>query len=102
MLMIRNDIIASIRAAKAPHDLYDHLQGAIELEHSTIPPYLQALYSIKRGSNAIVADLIRSIVVEEMLHMTIAANVLNAIGGSPAINTPKFIPQYPGPLPMNV
>jgi Ferritin-like len=102
MLMIRNDIIASIRAAKAPQDLYDHLQGAIELEHSTIPPYLQALYSIKHGSNTIVADLMRSIVVEEMLHMTIAANVLNAIGGSPAINTPKFIPQYPCPLPLNV
>ena len=32
-------------------DLQQHLQWAIELEHSTLPPYLTALYSIKDGSN---------------------------------------------------
>jgi hypothetical protein len=42
------------------------------------------------------------VVREEMLHMTIAANVLNAIGGHPVINQPDFIPSYPGPLPMNI
>lgn len=102
MLKIRSDIVSSIQSAKAASDLYQYLQGAIELEHSTIPPYLQALYSIKHDANTIVADLIRSIVVEEMLHMTIAANVLNAIGGAPNINKPTFVPDYPGPLPMNV
>jgi hypothetical protein len=102
MLKISSDIIRSIQSAKAAVDLYQYLQGAIELEHSTIPPYLQALYSIKHDANTIVADLIRSIVVEEMLHLTIAANVLNAIGGAPTINKPTFIPDYPTPLPMNV
>jgi Ferritin-like len=29
-------------------------------------------------------------------------NVLNAIGGSPNINKPGFVPVYPGPLPMMV
>jgi hypothetical protein len=102
MLQIRSEIIHSIRSAKEATDLYEYLQRAIELEHSTIPPYLQALYSIKHGANTIAADLIRSIVIEEMLHITIAANVLNAIGGEPEINKPTFIPNYPGPLPMNV
>ena len=102
MLKISTDIINSIRSARAATDLYQYLQGAIELEHSTIPPYLQALYSIKHDMNTIVADLIRSIVIEEMLHMAVAANVLNAIGGAPVINKPNFIPNYPGPLPMNV
>ena len=102
MLKISSDIIRSIQSAKAATDLYQHLQGAIELEHSTIPPYLQALYSIKHDANTIVADLIRSIVIEEMLHLTIAANILNAIDGTPTINKPTFIPDYPGPLPMNV
>jgi len=102
MLKIRNDIIHSIRSAAAPADLYQYLQGAIELEHSTIPPYLQALYSIKHDANTIVADLIRSVVVEEMLHMAIAANVLNAIGGEPRFDGPSFVPNYPGALPMNV
>jgi hypothetical protein len=102
MLQIRSEIVESIRAAKEAADIHPYLQGAIELEHSTIPPYLQALYSIKRGKNTIVADLIRSVVVEEMLHMTIAANVLNAIGGAPVLNKPGFIPDYPAHLPMNV
>lgn len=76
-----------------------HLQWAVELEHSTIPPYLCALYSIKDGANTDAAQIIKSVVLEEMLHMTLAANVLNAIGGSPNINHPKFIPEYPTFLP---
>jgi hypothetical protein len=34
--------------------------------------------------------------------MTIAANILNAIGGAPYIDHPSFIPAYPCPLPMNI
>ncbi len=80
-------------------DLRRHLQWAIELEHSTIPPYLCALYSIKPGSNREAVDAIASVVIEEMLHMTLAANVLNAIGGTPVIDRPDFIPRYPAFLP---
>jgi hypothetical protein len=79
--------------------LKKHLQTAIELEHSTIPPYLCALYSIEDGDNLPSAQIIRSVVVEEMLHMILAANVLNAIGGKPNINHPRFIPEYPTYLP---
>src|SRR5271170_4376863 len=103
MLRMRAELVAKVRAAQVPQDLYEYLQGSIELEHSTIPPYLTALYSLKPGKkNLTVARIIRSIVIEEMLHMTIAANVLNAIGGSPNINKPGFVPTYPGPLPMIV
>lgn len=77
-----------------------NLQSAIELEHSTIPPYLCALYSIKDGTNQFAAQTIRGIVVEEMLHMIMAANILNAIGGSPQINTSNFIPEYPTKIPV--
>jgi hypothetical protein len=35
-----------------------------------------------------------------MLHMTLAANVLNAVGGSPAVDYDKFIPTYSDPLPI--
>jgi hypothetical protein len=35
-----------------------------------------------------------------MLHMTIAANVLNAIGGAPFIDSPTFIPDFPLRLPL--
>ncbi len=76
-----------------------HLQTAIELEHSTIPPYLCALYSIEEGDNLPSSEIIQSVVVEEMLHMILASNVLNAIGGQPSINHPRFIPEYPTFLP---
>ena len=79
--------------------LRNHLQTALELEHSTIPPYLCALYSIKDGSNTAASQIIKSVVMEEMLHMTLVANLLNSIGGKPSINHPQFIPVYPGYLP---
>jgi CDGSH-type Zn-finger protein len=37
--------------------------------------------------------------MEEMLHMTLAANILNAIGGSPQFDKPDFIATYPAYLP---
>src|ERR1700759_1622945 len=78
------------------------LQNAIELEHATIPPYLYALYSIRQDTNAEIAALIKSVVVQEMLHMAIDCNVLNAIGGHPRIDDPRFVPKYPGHLPGGV
>ena len=84
---------------KTLESLQSHLQTALELEHSTIPPYLCALYSIKDGYNVEAAQIIKSVVLEEMLHMILAANVLNAIGGNPSINQKDFIPKYPTFLP---
>ncbi len=78
------------------------LQWAIELEHSTIPPYLYALYSLRQNSNDEIAGLIKSVVVQEMLHMSIACNILNAVGGTPKIDDPTFVPKYPGHLPGGV
>jgi hypothetical protein len=75
------------------------LQAAIKLELSTLPPYLCAMWSIKDQSGA-VYDLINSIVLEEMLHMGLACNMLTTIGGTPHINT--NVPTYPGPLPGGV
>jgi hypothetical protein len=89
-------------ATETVEDLRTLLQLAIELEHSTIPPYLYALFSIKPGRNQDVAEIIRSIVVEEMLHMTLACNILNAIGGQPVVDKPGFVPSYPCELPASV
>jgi CDGSH-type Zn-finger protein len=80
-------------------DLREHLQWAIELEHSTLPPYLCALYSIKPGTNRAAVAVITSVFIEEMLHMTLAANVLNAVGGAPVLYRASFIPRYPAYLP---
>src|SRR3954470_4964892 len=80
-------------------DLREHLQWAIALEHSTLPPYLCALYSIKPGSNGAAVAVITSVFIEEMLHMTLAANLLNAVGGAPVLDHAQFIPRYPAYLP---
>lgn len=79
--------------------LREHLYLAMQLEHATIPPYLTALYSIKPGSNPDALQLLRVVVVEEMLHLVLAANILNAVGGTPRLTTPGFVPHYPAPLP---
>ncbi|MGG7519516.1 ferritin-like domain-containing protein [Allorhizobium undicola] len=81
------------------HDLRDMLQRAMQLEHATIPPYLTALYSIKPGTNADAVQILRVIAVEEMLHLTLAANILNAVGGKPDLTQPGFVPTYPSALP---
>jgi hypothetical protein len=78
------------------------LQTAIELEHSTIPPYLYALYSLKPGTNGEIGRLLLSVIQQEMLHMALDCNILNAINGCPDIDKPHFIPKYPGPLPGSV
>ena len=84
-----------------PHldSLKAHLQVAVELEMTTLPPYLCALYSITDGTNVEAAGLIRSVMMEEMLHIILAANVLNAIGGSPVLARKGVAPEYPTVLP---
>ena len=82
--------------------LKDLLQAAVKLELSTIPPYLCALYTIHPQTNDEATLVIRSVVVEEMLHMILAANVLNAIGGEPRIAGPDHAPRYPHELPEGV
>jgi hypothetical protein len=60
------------------------LQTAVALEHSTLPLYLSAMFSLKI-QNYTTYNLIRSVAMEEMGHMAIAANILSAIGGRPEI-----------------
>lgn len=83
-------------------DVCKVLQSAVKLEHSTIPLYLYALYSVDSSKNPAIAEIIQSVAVEEMLHMTLASNILNALGGTSEVNSPTFIPTYPGPLPGGV
>jgi len=102
MLKVDTAIVRAVTEATKPEDLYPHLQAAIELEHATIPLYLTAFFSIKQGFMQDISGILQSVFVEEMLHLSIACNVLNAIAGQPVIDKPGFIPTYPGPLPMNI
>jgi hypothetical protein len=85
------------RPITTPKALATHLQWALSVELSTIPPYLCALYSVRDRSTA-AADLVRDVVVEEMLHMALVSNLMNAIGHKPSLAR-RFVPLYPGYMP---
>ncbi|PSL57269.1 ferritin-like protein [Saccharothrix carnea] len=86
--------------------LFSHLYDAARLELSTIPLYLYAAYSIKTdnvsqwsaGPGAF--RLIKSIVVEEMLHLSLVRNLIVAIGRGDQIRFQHkdFVPTYPSPM----
>src|SRR5215472_16465362 len=95
---VRPDLFSRLRSN--PDDrtaLQDAAQLAIQVEFTTIPAYLTALYSISEPDSAAYQAL-RSVVVEEMFHVNQAANLLVAIGGLPRF-TPPFAPSYPCFLP---
>jgi hypothetical protein len=86
------DQIATAPADRDVEWLRTSLQHAIALEHSTIPLYLSAMFSLEVQSYTSY-NAIRSVVMEEMVHMAIAANMLSAIGGTPRIR--GLDPGYP-------
>lgn len=101
MIRIATELLTQLNQG-GPDAVQKALMQAVRLEHSTIPLYLYALYSLDEGRNGTVADIIQSVVVEEMLHMTLACNLLNAVGGKPPLDDPGFLPKFPGTLPGQV
>lgn len=86
--------------------LCHHLYQAALVELSTIPLYLYAAYSIQTqgydqwapGISAFRA--IRSVVIEEMLHLSLARNLLIAVGGWDLLSfyDRDVVPSYPTPM----
>ena len=70
-------------------------QTAVNVEFSTLPPYLYAKFSILPQHNPAARERLDAVITQEMIHMCLASNILNAIGGTVAIEPPS----YPGPLP---
>lgn len=64
------------------------LQSALELECATLPLYQSALFSLE-VQNYTAYNLIRSVAMEEMVHMATVCNILAAIGGRPRIKDLK-------------
>jgi hypothetical protein len=102
-----NKIIELMSVPAENHDrdwLRQALQSALELELSTLPPYLCALWSIVEDDpNAWFPMMsIKTIVVDEMRHMGMVCNMMTTLGCTPQINTPGAVPKYPGHLPGGV
>lgn len=85
------------------------LTEAAQLEHMIMCSYLFALFSFKDGAADDLTEaqaaavgrwrqVLHGIVVEEMLHMALVANVMAAIGAAPTFGRPNF-PQSSGYFP---
>jgi hypothetical protein len=94
------------------------VHAGVMIELSTIPLYLYAMYSIKPVNNAValqvrstlrgqagppkplpltsLTDLFAAVVEQEMLHLSLAGNLLSALGGTVELYDPRVVPQYPG------
>lgn len=75
------------------------VHAGVMIELSTIPLYLYAMYSIKPTNQAVALQVratLRSVVEQEMLHLSLAGNLLSALGGSVELYDPRVVPQYPG------
>jgi hypothetical protein len=77
------------------------LQSAIELELSTLPPYLCAYWCVK-DNGSYPATQINYIFFQEMLHFGLACNLLSATGKEPEVLAGYGRIEYPGPLPGGV
>jgi hypothetical protein len=99
----RDEVLATLKA---------NLQTAIEIEIATIPIYLYGYYSLVRnnesgeniGPEQLYANkaggVVMSVAIEEMLHMSLASNILYAMGVPPQLYG-KAPGQYPTGLPYH-
>ena len=85
--------LSSTELEALKEEVLKDLQTALLLELSTIPPYLCAQYSIEPGTNEVPVEIIKSVVIEEMLHMVLVSNIMNALGGQPVLTTEEVVPK---------
>lgn len=97
------DVEIDLRSA-IDSTLEGNLRSAIAAELTTLPTYLYPYWSIRppedggsAGGLAARTNLI-GVIVEEMLHMGLSSNLLNALGGTPAITTAPYLPTFPSGL----
>lgn len=93
--------MSSLQAQKfeSVDDAHAGLQTALSLEFATLPPYLYTKFSIPPGANPAAAAILGDIVGQEMIHLCLACNIMNALGGNPVLTSPLT---YPSTLPGNI
>ncbi len=103
-LLLSEYPIDATRPIESIDDLKNHLVQASMVELSTIPLYLYAAYSIQSSNYSQWAPgmsafrAIRSVVIEEMLHLCLARNLLVAIGGDVTFYDKQFVFVYPNDM----
>jgi hypothetical protein len=95
---------------KTVASLREHLQAAMAVELCSIPLYLAGMYSVRIPADKVndpryydpVIGAVRNVVSEEMLHLSLAGNILRAVGGTPKLYQRSTFPTYPMPMPGRV
>ena len=66
------------------------LQIAAKIEFGTLPPYLYAKFSIRPGTNGEAGERLNMVVGQEMIHLCLVCNIINALGGTPKLVAPVY------------
>ncbi|MEZ4475193.1 MAG: ferritin-like protein [bacterium] len=84
--------------ARLRHDL----RTAMTIELATLPTYLYTMMTLRpdRAPARQAIGLIRRVAYEEMLHMALVGNLINALGFQTAITDPAYVPDFTKPLPL--
>lgn len=67
----------------------EHAQAAAAVELYTLPLYITAMTSVA-DKNSEACTIIRSVVIEEMLHLQLAANLCAALDAPPCFRPPQY------------
>ncbi|MCI5121244.1 MAG: hypothetical protein D3908_08660, partial [Candidatus Electrothrix sp. AUS4] len=77
-----------------------HAQAAVAVEFYTLPFYITAMCSIKE-EHCEAVQIIRSVIMEEMLHLQLAANLCLALDTAPNFKPPQYGSDIPYICPYN-
>ncbi|MCI5210261.1 MAG: hypothetical protein D3910_16045 [Candidatus Electrothrix sp. ATG2] len=78
----------------------EHAQAAVAVEFYTLPFYITAMCSVKEEYCEAV-QIIHSVIVEEMLHLQLAANLCLALDTAPNFKPPQYGSDIPYICPYN-
>jgi hypothetical protein len=101
MLEVPRARIAAIAGARSVRELHPHLQDTLELKIAVIPLYLTALFSLCARRNGVIREMVRGAVVDQMLHIALIANILNAMRCPPVLCASRLLHGYPACLPLD-
>ena len=84
------------------HYLLSLLQTALEVTHATIPPLLNALWSIKTGYNRRIHEVLLNVIKQEKNKIDILSRMMISVGGRPKTFHGTFVLNYPSILPNGI
>ncbi len=96
------ELITFLQEKRDLSTLIESLQTALEIEFTTVPPYLCAWWSIEDKTSEAAKSIREHIAEEEMLHIGLVCNLLASLGIDPDLTSAESYPEYPLDLPEGI